>query len=84
MARESQENPLMLRNVFQEDVVCHQKKPDVIGIVLQNALDSEESDLDSEDEEERIASGHVLVAWYPKGLEEEVEEKKVDYRTKLF
>ena len=70
----SNEIPLMSKNVFQEDVVRLSTNREKVGLVL-SALDSEEES-DSEDEE-RISEGHVLVSWYPKGQEEEVEEKKV-------
>ena len=60
---------------MSNDVVCRASNQAKIGIVVQSALDSED-DSDSENEEQ-ISEGHVLVAWYPKGQEEEISEKQV-------
>ncbi len=77
MSRETQEAsaPITSKSIFQEDVVCLASNRDKFGLVIQNALDSEDES-DSEDEE-RITEGHVLVSWYPKGIEEEIEERMV-------
>eukprot|EP00794_Sanderia_malayensis_P009375 gene9375-10362_t len=76
MNPESQDTPLTSKFIFEEDVVCLSKRKDKIGLVIQNAINSEdESDSDDEDQ---ISEGHVLVSWYPRGVEEEVEEKMLE------
>ena len=70
--------PVTSKTVFREDVVRHATRRDKIGIVLENGNDSE-SNSEYEDEEERVGEGLVLVSWYPKGDEEEIEEGLVTF-----
>ena len=71
--------PLTSKTLYREDVVRHATRREKIGIVLVNGKDSDASS-DSEDEEEKVEEGHVLVSWYPKGHEEEIEENMVNIR----
>ena len=68
--------PVTSKTLHREDVIRHATRKDKIGIVLVNGRDSETSS-DSEDENDRVEEGHVIVSWYPKGHEEEIEEGKV-------
>jgi len=69
--------PLTSKTLYREDVVRHATRREKIGIVLVNGKDSDASS-DSEDEEEKVEEGHVLVSWYPKGHEEEIEENMLE------
>ena len=71
--------PVTSKTLYREDVVRHAKHRDKIGLVLVNGKDSDASS-DSEDEEEKVEEGHVLVSWYPKGHEEEIGENMVSVR----
>lgn len=64
---------------FNEDVVYRINKKGNIefGVVLENAeLYSSDENSDTEDYG-RLKSGHIRVAWHPKGCEEVMQEKKV-------
>ncbi|KAF4519954.1 hypothetical protein B566_EDAN005453 [Ephemera danica] len=66
-------------NYFNEDLVYRVNKRGMVefGVVIENA-ELYSSDEDSDNEEYgRLKSGHIRVAWYPKGCEEVVQEKKV-------
>ncbi|XP_038064255.1 (E3-independent) E2 ubiquitin-conjugating enzyme-like [Patiria miniata] len=67
----------MASTLFEEDVVqrCHRSTMQ-LGLVVRN-YDGYSSMDDSEDDEERIKRGYVRVAWYPKGRENVLPEKKV-------
>lgn len=64
---------------FNEDVVYRYNKRGNIqyGLVLENS-ELYSSDENSDNEEYgRLKSGHIRVAWHPKGSEEVMQEKKV-------
>ncbi|XP_022093687.1 (E3-independent) E2 ubiquitin-conjugating enzyme-like [Acanthaster planci] len=67
----------MASTLFEEDIVQRSHRGTLqLGLVVRN-YDGYSSVDDSEDEEERIKKGFVRVAWYPKGRENVLPEKKV-------
>ena len=73
----NQNLPVTSKALYREDLIRHATSRDRIGIVLLNGLDSESSSESEDEEGDKVAEGHVLVSWYPKGHEEEIEEAKV-------
>lgn len=70
--------PVTSKTLHREDVVRHASRRDKIGIVVVNGRDSDSSS-DTDDDESKVEEGHVVVSWYPKGHEEEIEESKACY-----
>ena len=67
----------MASTLFEEDVVSRYHRGRLqLGLVVRNH-DWYSSVDESEDEEEKIRKGHVRVAWYPRGRENVLCEKKV-------
>ena len=79
----NQSLPVTSKTLYREDVIRHATRRDKIGIVLVNGKDSDSSS-GSEDDEEKVEEGHVLVSWYPKGHEEEIEENMVRFGFQIF
>ena len=65
---------------YEDEVYRFNKKGNLeLGMVLENAefvSSDEESD---GDEEDKVTKGSIRVAWYPKGEEQVLPERKVRY-----